>query len=76
MYPVPLKCKPCVHIRREQLFVIFQKSIILCANVTSGLTESRKTNTDSVMMTAFCLTKDELFSRFKINNGKTFKQIF
>ena len=35
-----------------------------CANVTSGLTKSRKTNTDSVMMTAFCLTKDELFSRF------------
>ena len=26
-----------------------------------GLTESRKTNTDSVMMTAFCLTKDDFF---------------
>ena len=42
-----------------------------------GLTESRKTNTDSVMMIAFCLTKVELFSRFyiKINNGNTFEQI-
>ena len=48
-----------------------------CANVTSGLTESRKTNDDSVMMTAFCLTKDELFSRFynKINNDNTFQQV-
>ena len=48
-----------------------------CPNVTSVLTESRKTSTDSVMMTAFCLTKDELFSRFynEINNGNTFKQI-
>ena len=48
-----------------------------CANVSSGLTESRKPNTDSVKMTAFCLTKDELFSRFYIetNNGNTFKQI-
>ena len=57
--------------------MISQKTIMPCANVTSGLTESRKTNTDSVMMTAFCLTKDELFSRFyiKINNGNTFKQI-
>ena len=37
----------------------------------------KKTNTDSVMMTAFSLTKDELFSRFfiKINNWNTFKQI-
>ena len=53
-----------------------------CANVTSGLTESRKTNIDSVMMTTFFfffffMTKDELFSRFyiKINNGNAFKQI-
>ena len=48
-----------------------------CVNVTSGLTKSRETNTDSVLMTAFCLTKDELISRFyiKINNGNTFKQI-
>ena len=47
-----------------------------CANVTSGLTESRKTNTDSVMVTAFGLTKHELFLRFyiKSNNGNTFKQ--
>ena len=48
-----------------------------CASTVSGLTKSRKTNTDSVMMTAFCSTKDELFSRFyiKINNGNTYKQI-
>ena len=48
-----------------------------CAYVKSGLTESRKTNTDSTIMTAFCLIKDEIFSRFyiKINNGNTFKQI-
>ena len=39
--------------------------------------ESRKKNTDSIKMTAFCLTKDELVSRFyiKINNGNIFKQI-
>ena len=51
-------------------FVISQKTIMPCANVTSGLTESRN------RMTAFCLTKDELFSRFyiKINNGNMFKQ--
>ena len=57
--------------------MISQKTIMPCENVTSGLTECRKANTDSITMTAFCLTKDELFSRvyIKINNGNTFKQI-
>ena len=56
-------------------FVIFQKTIMPCANLTSGLTESRKTN--SVTMTAFYFTKDKIFSRFyiKFNNGNTFKQM-
>ena len=46
-------------------------------NALRGLTEGRKNNTDSVMITAFCLTKDELFSRFyiKINNGNTFNSL-
>ena len=56
------------------------RDICLARTVTSGLTESRKTNTDSVMMTTFCLTKRHFkISRFyiKINNGNTctFKQI-